>query len=131
MISVEIKPDVVTWVPNPGGQTAFCADWTHPYCANEGGWGSGKSVGGGYKSLSLHLYNAFDAQGVPTRVMGAKGTTVPALVPLTIPSPNTTNPFLSANSSWDRTPTHRLGWDVPNLLGCFGGLFKIHFGLAL
>ncbi len=71
MISVEIQPDVTTWVPNPGGQATFCADWTHPFCANEGGWGSGKSVGGAYKSISLHCYNAFDAQGVPTRVMGA------------------------------------------------------------
>jgi hypothetical protein len=61
------------WKPNPGGQTAFATDLSSPYCALEGGWGSGKTWIGARKLILLHRLNAFDlknnATGVPSCVV--------------------------------------------------------------
>lgn len=57
--------------PNPGGQAAFAADWTHRHVALEGGWGSGKTWVGARKLLTLHLHNAFDAAGRATYIRHA------------------------------------------------------------
>lgn len=54
--------------PWPGGQAEFAADWHHQYVALEGGWMSGKTWVGARKLMTLHLHNAFDAEGRATYV---------------------------------------------------------------
>jgi len=54
--------------PNPGGQAAFAEDWRHTFVALEGGWGAGKTWVGARKLLTLHIHNAFDADGEATYV---------------------------------------------------------------
>lgn len=54
--------------PNPGGQAAFAADWTHRMVAAEGGWMSGKTWLGARKLLTLHIHNSFKEDGTPTFV---------------------------------------------------------------
>jgi len=54
--------------PNPGGQEGFAQDWEHFIVALEGGWYSGKTFIGARKLLTLHEYNAFDANGDVTYV---------------------------------------------------------------
>lgn len=56
---------------NPGGQDAFWRDHESRYIFLEGGWGSGKTFIGSRKLIDLHLYNAFDANGIATFVPGA------------------------------------------------------------
>ena len=57
--------------PWPGGQAAFAADWTHSVIALAGGWAAGKTWIGGRKLVTLHIYNAFDADGLATHVPSA------------------------------------------------------------
>ncbi len=57
--------------PYPGGQQAFCGDWTNWMVGLEGGWMSGKSWCGAHKLLTLHQINAFDVHDDPTGVKGA------------------------------------------------------------
>lgn len=60
--------------PNAGGQAEFVNDWIHLYVGLEGGWFSGKTFAGAGKLVSIHIFNAFNADGdatfIPSVVVG-------------------------------------------------------------
>jgi hypothetical protein len=86
-VMIDTSASAVAMVPNPGGQAAFAADWTHHSVAAEGGWMSGKTFVGALKLITLHLYNAFDSQGQPTGVPSLCGApTIASLQDYDIPA---------------------------------------------
>ena len=54
----------------PSAQARFLDDYVHRFCAFVAGWGGGKTWAGARKLVNLHLLNAFDEAGKPTRVKG-------------------------------------------------------------
>lgn len=63
-----ILEEAEIFTPLPGDQQGFMDDFRHRYCAAAGGWNSGKSWAGSRKHAQLHVINAFDKEGFPTRV---------------------------------------------------------------
>ena len=57
--SVKFKPSQIN-------ARRFFNDWTSPFCAFFGGWGSGKTWTLTRKVLAMHIANAFDDDGRPT-----------------------------------------------------------------
>ena len=57
--------------PHSGGQVGFAEDWVNHRVAAEGGWFSGKTFIGARKLVTLHMHNAFDAEGDTTCIPSA------------------------------------------------------------
>ena len=66
MATVQLTQSEAMPQPHPGGQAAFAADWTNRFVALEGGWMSGKTWIGARKLVTLHMFNAFGADGHAT-----------------------------------------------------------------
>lgn len=69
--TIDLNPEVAICTPNEGGQEAFAQDWENQCVGLEGGWMSGKTWAGARKLTTLHMWNAFDAEGLATFVPSA------------------------------------------------------------
>src|SRR6185437_3906851 len=68
MPTLELEENEALYKPNEGGQQGFMDDYTHRYCALAGGWFARKTWAGARKLIDLHVFNAFDDEGVPTGI---------------------------------------------------------------
>ena len=71
MTELIIEQNEEVFVPLKGGQSDLMFNWSHRYVALEGGWGSGKTISGAWKLLTLHIENAIDDLQQPTGVYSA------------------------------------------------------------